>query len=612
MAGLIPQAFIDELLDRVDIAEIVEARVPLRRTGRNAKGLCPFHKEKSPSFTVNSEKQFYYCFGCGAGGNAIGFLIDYERMEFPQAVESLAHLCGLEVPREESPQRAQQQSQNKPLYELLDRCSKHYQLQLRSHAQAKKAVDYLKNRGLNGITAKQYGIGFAPEGWNNLEQALAGDDKLKKQLVTAGMLIENAEKKTTYDRFRDRIMFPIRDIRGRVIAFGGRVLGDDNPKYLNSPETPVFNKSRELYGLHEARLANRKLKRLIIVEGYMDVVALAQYGITYAAATMGTAVGSSHLERIFRQTSEVVFCFDGDNAGRAAAGRALEASLEQIKDGRQAWFLFLADGEDPDSMVQKIGKEAFEAQIDAALPLSEFLFASSAEGLDLQSVDGRARLAQRALPQIEKVPDGAFKQLLLQDLASRTGLSEAGIGQLIQQAAPPPPTEEYEQESVRAPAPQPVQRKLLQKSQKKPGITPMRTATTLLMFEPELAKKAGDFHHLQGINDPEAELLLELLQSLKEVPDRPPGALLGAWLNTDKDAIARRLFEVEHLLPEEGTEQEFTDAMNRVRQQLQHQHYLLEKTELEAIGLAQMTSEQKNRYRELMALLQNRHSLRAK
>ena len=373
MAGLIPQTFIDDLLSRADIVDVVDKRVTLKKSGKNYTACCPFHKEKTPSFSVQPERQFYYCFGCGAGGNAIGFIMDFDQVDFPQAVESLARDNGMEVPREENAAAARRQSENSKLFDALDKAGNFYSQQLRRHGQRKSAVDYLKSRGLSGEIARDFGIGYAPPGWDNLLTAVAADKDEQALLFKAGMLIEKEARKPEgedsggehntvryYDRFRDRIIFPIRDSRGRTIAFGGRVLGDDKPKYLNSPETPVFHKGSELYGLFEAKKANNKLKRILMVEGYMDVIALAQMGIRNSVATLGTATSNRHLTRLFRIVPEVVFCFDGDDAGRSAAWRALETSLPEMQDGRQLKFLFLPEGEDPDSLVRKIGETEFK------------------------------------------------------------------------------------------------------------------------------------------------------------------------------------------------------------------------------------------------------------
>ncbi len=435
----IPQKFIDDLLDRIDIVDVVDRRVKLRKTGKNFSACCPFHDEKTPSFSVNPEKQFYYCFGCGAGGNAIGFIMDYERMDFPEAVESMAQSAGLEVPREQSrPGDPPPQESNKPLYEQLEAAARFYELALRKHGDAKRAVTYLKGRGLTGQIAKAFRVGFAPPGWDNLMSDAGDNEKAQSLLMEGGMLVKN-DKGRTYDRFRDRIMFPILDARGRVIAFGGRVLGDDKPKYLNSPETPVFHKSRELYGLYQARKNNRSLDRIVVVEGYMDVIALAQNGIGYAVATLGTATSETHLERLFRHVTEVVFCFDGDEAGRKAAFRGLEAALPAMQDGRQAKFLFLPDGEDPDTLVRAKGKAHLEHLFDTAPPLETFLFNQLAEGLDLNALDGRARFSKIAAPYVHKLPEGVFKTLMYQELANRTGID---VGSLKRLQPPPEPRRE--------------------------------------------------------------------------------------------------------------------------------------------------------------------------
>ena len=451
MAGLIPQSFVDDMLDRLDIVDVVDSRVKLRKTGKNYSACCPFHDEKTPSFTVSPDKQFYYCFGCGASGNALGFVMDYERLSFPEAVESLARLTGLEVPREVQTEAQEKREQEKrSIYTLLEKADDFYQQQLRRHPSKQLAVNYLKNRGLDGKTAKTYGVGFAPPGWDNLLKTLATNDEDKHLLIEGGMLIHQEQEKKLYDRFRHRIMFPIRDTRGRVIGFGGRVLGDDKPKYLNSPETPVFHKGQELYGLYEARLAYRELPRLLVVEGYMDVVSLAQFGIGYGVATLGTACGPDHLDRAFKYTNEVVFCFDGDKAGRSAAHRALEASLDTMTDGRTVKFLFLPEGEDPDTLVRQIGSDKFERMIELAVPFEDYLFDAVAEGLNIRTMEGRATFSKRAAPLLERLPKGVFRELMFESLATRTGLNRNILQELIQDqqskgemqplfAAPPAP-----------------------------------------------------------------------------------------------------------------------------------------------------------------------------
>ena len=431
----IPQKFIDDLLDRVDIVEVIDRRVKLKKTGKNFSACCPFHDEKTPSFSVNPGKQFYYCFGCGAGGNALGFLMDYERLEFPEAVESLAQTVGLQVPKEElRPGQTPPQDTNRPILEQLEQAARFYEHSLRKHPEAKRAVAYLKGRGLSGEIARAFRVGFAPPGWDNLLQTADNDAQQIKRLTDGGMLVTN-DRGRTYDRFRDRIVFPILDARGRVIAFGGRVLGDDKPKYLNSPETPVFHKSRELYGLYQARKSERSLNRIVVVEGYMDVIALAQFGIGYAVATLGTATSEAHMERLFRHVPEVVFCFDGDEAGRKAAFRALESTLPVMQDGRQARFLFLPDGEDPDSLVRARGSDHLEHLFASATPLENFLFDWVAQDLDITTLDGRARFSKQAAPYVHLIPEGVFKTLMYQSLADRTGID---IDSLKRLQAPEP------------------------------------------------------------------------------------------------------------------------------------------------------------------------------
>ena len=362
----IPQQFIEELLGRADIVELIDKRVPLKKQGREFAACCPFHNEKSPSFFVSPVKQFYHCFGCGAHGTALSFLIEYEHMEFPEAVRELASLVGMEMPQLERGE--DKTSVLAPLYEVLDRAARYYREQLK---RAPQAIDYLKNRGLTGEIAAEFGLGYVPAGWDNLLKVVGTDSGSQQALLGAGMLIEKEGEHRFHDRFRERVMFPIRDSRGRIIGFGGRILDKGEPKYLNSPETALFHKGRELYGLYEARQALRDIPRLLVVEGYMDVVALAQYGLRYAVATLGTSTTEEHLKKLFRVAPEVVFCFDGDRAGRAAAWRALENALPEAQDGRQIRFLFLPDGEDPDTLVRKEGKDAFEKRIvGSALPLS--------------------------------------------------------------------------------------------------------------------------------------------------------------------------------------------------------------------------------------------------
>ncbi|MBT6392102.1 MAG: DNA primase, partial [Nitrosomonadales bacterium] len=399
MPSKIPQSFIDDVLDRLDIVDVVGSRLDLRKSGKNYSACCPFHDEKTPSFSVSPDKQFYYCFGCGVGGNAIGFVLDFDRTSFPETMEMLAKQVGLEVPHKAHDTDANI-SYKKSLYATMKEADNFYRSNLREPINAKIAVNYLKSRKLSGETARNFGIGFALPGWDNLLQGLGSNDERIQQLKDVGLLVDRHDENKLYDRFRDRIMFPIRDVRGRTIGFGGRVLGDDKPKYLNSPETPLFHKSRELYGLYEANHHLREIKNLIVVEGYMDVAVLSQNGVHNTAATLGTAVTIEHLNKLFRYTSEVIFCFDGDEAGRKAASRALEASLPVMLDGRSAKFMFLPEGEDPDSLVLKVGSAQFLELAENAMPLSDFLFESISENHDHDSLDGRARLSKLAAPLI--------------------------------------------------------------------------------------------------------------------------------------------------------------------------------------------------------------------
>ena len=429
MAGRIPQSFIDELIARTDIVELIGSRVQLKKGGREWKACCPFHSEKTPSFWVSPDKQFYHCFGCGAHGTALGFLMEHDKLPFPDAVDELASRLGLEVPREDDG-RAARARPGEGLYEVLTQVTQFYRDTLRESARAKK---YLADRGITTESCVKFAIGYAPDSWDAVLKRFGGSAERERQLAEAGLVIERSGKgeSGSYDRFRDRVMFPIRDVRGRAIAFGGRIIDQGEPKYLNSPETPLFHKGRELYGLYEARQALRKVERLMVVEGYVDVVRLAQSGIPYAVATLGTATTPEHLNRLFRVTSELVFCFDGDRAGRAAAWRALENALEHARDGRQLRFLFLPEGYDPDTLVGEEGAGAFEARIAGALPISEFLVTQLATQADLASVDGRARLAELARPLLARVPAGVYHELLLERLAQEVRMPAGRLADLL-------------------------------------------------------------------------------------------------------------------------------------------------------------------------------------
>ena len=431
MPGRIPQNFINDVLDRLDIIDVIGSRIELRKSGKNYSACCPFHDEKTPSFSVSPDKQFYYCFGCGAGGNAVGFVLDFDKTTFPETIENLAKRVGLEMPAE-SVSNDSEGNYKKLLFPVIKDADSFYRRSLRDPTNAKKAIEYLKSRGLNGETARNFGIGFASPGWENLLQDLGKNEEKVEQLKIVGLLIDRNEEGKLYDRFRNRIMFPIRDVRGRTIGFGGRVLSDEKPKYLNSPETPLFHKGRELYGLYEANRHFRNIENLIVVEGYMDVAVLAQNGVHNAVATLGTAVTIEHLNKIFRYTSEIIFCFDGDEAGRKAAYRALDTSLPVIVDGRSAKFMFLPEGEDPDTIIRKIGAKKFLELVANATPLSEFIFESLSAEYDHNSVDGKAKLSKLVIPLINKMPGGVFKTLMIRALSKRTDLEESELKSLVE------------------------------------------------------------------------------------------------------------------------------------------------------------------------------------
>jgi DNA primase len=577
--GLIPASFIDELMGRTDIVEVINARVPLKKAGREFKACCPFHGEKTPSFTVSPNKQFYHCFGCGAHGTALGFLMDYEHLSFPEAVEELASLAGLEVPREESPGGERRTD----LYGLLDAVAAFYRDELKRHA---PAVDYLKARGVSGATAATFGLGWAPDAWDAVLKRFGRDEETVHRLATAGLLIER-DGGGHYDRFRGRVMFPIRDARGRVIAFGGRVLGKDEPKYLNSPETPLFHKGRELYGLYEARQALRQIERLLVVEGYMDVVGLREAGIAWAVATLGTATTPEHLERLFRVTEEVVFCFDGDRAGRQAAWRALENALPTLGEGRQVRFLFLPEGEDPDSLVRAEGAEAFSARLAHALPLSDYLHDELAARVDTDSMDGRARLAELAKPLVAKVPEGVFRNLLVRRIARAVGMDENAYGRFVEAAAGAPP------QAAGRPA---------RPSRAAPGRSSLvRRAVALVVHFPAQAAQVTLPQGLAGLERPGMDLLQALLEDV--APRMTTGSLLERWREHDAFPHLQKLATAEMVATEEVAAAELQDCLDR----LEEERIRLRHEELFEISRAQpLNPEQRAELKTLDARLARR------
>jgi len=528
MSGLIPQHFIDELIVRADIVEVLGRRIQLKKAGREFKACCPFHGEKTPSFTVSPAKGFYHCFGCGAHGTAIGFLMEHDHLTFVEAVESIAGMLGIDVPRDENQRPTRKFDE---LFELMRKIELDFQAQLKNH---QPAVDYLKARGIDGATAKRFGLGYAPSGWSHLLDRFGTSREATDRLLAVGMIIRK-DNGQHYDRFRDRLVFPIKDSRGRTIGFGGRVLGNDEPKYLNSPETVLFHKGRELYGLYEARQALRKIERLVVVEGYMDVVGLARHGVDFATATLGTATTDEHLNRLFRICDEISFCFDGDRAGRAAAWRALENALSQIRDGRQIRFIFLPDGQDPDSYVQKNGASAFEKEVHDAVPLSDFLIDELSNQVDMSSVDGRARLAELARPLVSKIPAGIYKALLVERLADSVGISASKLETVLAKDAPANSSEK-----------QIAAVRLRARSQSGPSGKPsiIRRAITLLMHHPQAAKKLH-VERLAGVRKPGTELLRDLIETVQAEPNITTAGLLERWRTHEEGRHLGKLAAVE-------------------------------------------------------------------
>ena len=576
MAGRIPPQFIDEVLARTDIVEVISARVPLRKAGKDYQACCPFHDERTPSFTVSRDKQFYHCFGCGAHGSAIGFLMEHGRLGFIDAVEELARRAGLELPAEAA---MHQGPDLQPLYAMLAEAASYYRRQLREHPEAGRAVAYLKARGLTGEVASRFGIGFAPPGWDLLLRALGAGASTRERLVEVGLVVEQDGKR--YDRFRDRIMFPIRDRRGRVIGFGGRVLGDQKPKYLNSPETPVFHKGRELYGLYEAQQASRQLPRLLVVEGYMDVIALAQYGIPYAVATLGTATTADHVQRLLAAAPEITFCFDGDRAGRDAAWKALDTCLPLATGHQELRFLFLPDGEDPDTLIRKEGAAAFEGRIRTAQPLSELLFDHLRAQVDMDSIDGRVRLATLAEPLIARVPKGLLQEMLSARLAALVGIAaRAGSAASAKAQAGPPER----------------RRRTLNASRQTP-LTPVRLAVALILQDPGLAQTAAEVpDDWRRLDKPGIALLGALLDSVATRPDITSGALLERWRDSPSAPHLARLCNPDLLrhIPPDGAAPELAaalDALNAEARRTERQSLL------NRLSPSQWSEEEKRRLR---------------
>ncbi len=530
----IPDAFIDELLARTDIVELIGVRVPLKRQGREFSARCPFHDERSPSFTVSPGKQFFHCFGCGAHGSAIKFLMDYDRLEFLDAVEELAKRAGMEVPRE-----TRQRNEQGDFAALIETCSEAGSFFRQQLQASKRAQDYLQQRGLDREVLERFSVGYAPQGWDALKSAL-GTSRERLDLLDKVGLLSRSDGGKIYDKFRDRIVFPIHDRRGRVIAFGGRVLEkDDAPKYLNSPETPLFHKGRELYGLWQVRQAHSKIPNLIVVEGYMDVVALSQFGVSTAVATLGTATTPDHAELLFRNAADVYFCFDGDRAGRGAAWKALESVLPRLRDGRQAFFLFLPEGDDPDSLVRREGAAGFEAQMKKAMPLSTFFFAEMSRDIQLGSIDGKARLAEHCRPLLKQIPDGAFRDLMAQRLAELSG-----VGLQIE-AAP----RISEPRRSGGPAPR---------------SSLVRTAIALLLQRPLLVDRVPLDYAFAQLRQRGVSLLVELIELIRARPDISTAAILEHFDGREERSALEKLAMADLLTDPEEWRPEMTGAVLRL------------------------------------------------
>ncbi len=553
MAGKIPRDFIDDLLSRTDVVEVVDSRVKLKKAGKNYQACCPFHNEKSPSFTVSQDKQFFHCFGCGAHGNAISFIMEFDRLEFVEAIEELARYHGLEVPREKGSRPAmseEKKQQQQDDYAVMEQVARFFQHQLRQNGNSKKAIEYLKNRGLSGDIVKQWEIGYAPDSWDALLNTFGKDPQRIKQLVDLKLVNKNDQGRT-YDFFRDRIMFPIRDKRGRAVGFGGRVLDDGGPKYLNSPETRIFHKGSELFGFYSARQNNRTLDTVVIVEGYMDVVALSQFDINIATAALGTATTPEHIQMLVRATSHIVCCYDGDRAGREAAWRALENALPALKDGVRISFLFLPDGEDPDTMVRQVGKEAFMEMLDSAMPLSRFFFENLLKTHNVGTPEGKIALKKAAMPLIESTLGEDQKQMLLEELAKHTGeFDRFKLQQDITKA---------NQGSKQAYSPS-------RNQVNKPKLSPLRMLIRLLLDKPELASMCEDVQIdiFAGSKAAGMDLLRDVHRYCLANPKAKTAQLVENFRDHPHSSTIAKLLLQEHLVKDEDAERVYNDSFARL------------------------------------------------
>ena len=574
---MIPESFIQELLHRVDIVDLIDSYVPLKKAGANYAACCPFHNEKTPSFTVSQTKQFYHCFGCSAHGTAIGFLMEYSGLGFVDAIKELTSRVGMQVPEEEA-RRPHDGPKLTTLAEIMARAAKYYYEQLK---RSEKAIDYLKRRGLSGEIAQRFGIGYAPDNWQGLEAAF--DDYSRPELQQAGLVIRN-EQGRLYDRFRDRVMFPIINQKGEVIAFGGRVIGEGEPKYLNSPETPLFEKGRELFGLPQARQALRETNTAIVVEGYMDVVALAQHGVGNAVATLGTATTATHVQKLLRQVDRIVYCFDGDSAGRKAAWRALENSLEALPAQKSIGFVFLSAQDDPDSFVRDHGKAAFERLIAQATPLSEFLLHELMSRCEMSSAEGRARLVAEAKPLLLRLQTPLLRLQLVKRLAEESGFSQQEVERLcdLRPIARPAP--------ARAP-------------RQAPSL--LRPLLRLLLQKPELAMKFP-LQTLPG-NSAEAQAVRSLCEMILAAGDPPPGyaVLLERARGVENEEILHEAAAelMRQPFDEESIDEEFDGTIQRLQEAESRRTFELLQEKIGKLGVSGLSGEEKQQY---LQALQNR------
>jgi DNA primase len=574
-AGVIPKSFIQDLLNRLDIVDVIERYVPLKKAGANFVACCPFHNEKSPSFTVSQSKQFYHCFGCGAHGTAIGFVMEHVGMNFVDAIEELARSINVEVPREASSLSQPQHKVAPDLYELMQAATRYYREQLK---QSPRAIDYLKNRGLSGEVAARFGIGFAPDAWQNLGSLVSSYQD--SSLVETGLVIEGEAGKR-YDRFRDRIMFPIINSRGQVIGFGGRILDKGEPKYLNSPETQLFEKGRELYGLFQAQKSIRVRQQVVVVEGYMDVVALAQHGVEYAVATLGTATTPYHVQKLLRLSDQVVFCFDGDRAGQKAAWRALENALPQLVDGKRIGFLFLPEEHDPDTYIREFGTEAFEQMLDDSLPLSGYLLRELTLELDLRTQEGRNTLLQKAQPLLTAITAPATALLLRKEVASLAGVSQAELEAL------------YEIKPIAAPA-----RRVPQKAAR-PAPSGLRALLRCLLLQPELARNLPADWHVEGDDGAAVMELASWVQS------QGAAVSISATVQNFQGSRFEALFtavqaETMKLGDNFDVDAEFQGILTRLREDERKQQLMILQGKIESAGLKSLNEEERAIYLRLL------------